>query len=286
MSKFIYLLATLLTGASMVCAETVPEKDGEDKPTPAARYSDGEEPVLPQPLPDAYCDYQILPGTFSPNGDYALLYPKRSRIYSLDDFGLYLVTVHPFRVLSRLPLGHSNLCLNARCDYVCRWAANSSAVVMVAGGRWGAERVSAVSLSAGRVLHHAELTAPVRRLVQPDFLRSKAERYNEYYDFVFSDDYFADGRYTEIAWDAGWVPDTLGRVHVDCVCTNNPKIPESKDWKVHFTGLWDLKRGKFVEQQFTRSPSNYAFQRTSATLLSLSLEASGPGPLPLFLRPP
>jgi hypothetical protein len=264
MSKSICLLVTLLIGASVVCAETVPEKDGEDKRTPAARYSDGEEPVLPQPLPAAYRDYQILPGTFSPNRDYALLYPKRSRIYNLNKFGLYLVTVRPFRVLSRLPLGHSNLCLNARCDYVCRWAANSSAVVMVAGSRWGAERVSAVSLSAGRVLHRAELTAPVRRFVRPDFLRSKAERYNEYYDFLFSDDYFAGGRYTEIAWDAGWVPDKLGRVHVDCVCTNNPKIPEPKDWKVHFTGLWDLKRRKFVEQQFTRSPAPPALTTRSS----------------------
>ena len=143
MTRFISLLVALLVGASMVGAQNVPERDGEDKPTPASRYSEGEEPILPEPLPAAYRDYQVLPGTFSPDEHYALLYPKRSRLYSLDDYGLYLVTFHPFRVLSRLPLGHSNLCLNARCDYVCRWAADSSVVVMVAGGRWGAERVSA-----------------------------------------------------------------------------------------------------------------------------------------------
>jgi hypothetical protein len=221
----------------------------------AERYGGGEEPTPPEPLPSAYRDYQVLPGTLSPDQHFGLLYPKRSVLYELHDYGLFLVAFRPFRRLSRLPLGYSSLSLNARCDYACRWAADSSAVVFVAGSRWGPVRVSAVSLRAGSVRHRVELSTQVRRLVRPDFVRSGAPRYNDYYDFVFSEDYLdAERRYTEIPAETGWVPDTTGRVHVDCLCTNSPKFLAPGDWKVHFTGVWDFERSCFTEHRLVRIP--------------------------------
>ena len=157
--------------------------------TPSEDYGRGEQPTPPEPLPATYRDYQVLPGSLSPDQRYALLYPQRALIYGMHDYGLFLVAFHPFRVLSELPLGHSNLCINARCDYACHWTADSSAVVFVASSRWGPERVSAIRLQGGRVRHRVELTARVRRLVRTDFVHSKAARYNDYYDFVFSEGY-------------------------------------------------------------------------------------------------
>lgn len=242
MTRFFCLLIISALATSLAWAQSQAE-----------RYTSGEEPTLPEPIPATYRDYQVLPGSLSPDQHYALLYPKRLLIYSLSTYGLFLVTFRPFTVLCQLPLGHSNLCRNARCYYACQWAANSSAVVLVAGSRWRPERVSAVSLRNGRLVCCVELTSQVRRLVREDFVRSGAKNYNDYYDFVFSECYLDEGRFTEIPLERGWEPDTMGRVHVNCVCTNNPKLPGPKDWTVHFSGEWDLNRAVFVERHFNRT---------------------------------
>lgn len=54
-------------------------------------YSSNQVPESPEPFPAIYQNYQILPGTVSPNQQYALIYPKRSLLYDLQDYGLFLV---------------------------------------------------------------------------------------------------------------------------------------------------------------------------------------------------
>jgi hypothetical protein len=209
--------------------------------TQSELYSSNHEPLLPAPLPAAYKDYQVLPGTISPDQQYGLIYPKRSRLYELRHYGLFLAALKPFRVLSQLPLGNSNLAENARCYFESNWAKDSSAVVMIAGSRWGPEKVSVVALGKGRVVERAELTAAVRRMVQPDFQKAHASPYNEYYDFVFTGSY---------SWDL----DQAGHVRIDCECTTDPKNIDPHRWTVHFIGSWDIGRSRLQQKKLVRVP--------------------------------
>ena len=221
--------------------------------TQSELYSSNHEPPPPAPFPAVYKDYQILPGTISPNQHYALIYPKRSRLYELRHYGLFLAVLKPFGVLSQLPLGNSNLAENARCYFEASWAKDSSAVVMIAGSRWGPERVSVVAIHEGKVVKQTELTAEVRRLVQADFRKSRASRYNDYYDFVFTGSYTSnDG--PKYSTQQGWDLDGAGHVRIDCDCTTDPKNIDPHGWTVHLTGVWDIISSRFEQKKLVRVP--------------------------------
>lgn len=148
-------------------------------------YGSGYEPK--PPVPFEFKDYQILPDAISPDRKSAFVYPKRSRLYELENYNLFLAALNPFRTPSKIPLGHSNLAQNARCYYAANWSTDSSTTVFVAGSRWGPEKVWVLQLRAGNVVKKTDLTAEVRQKVMPDYRKSRAERYNKYYDFVFTE---------------------------------------------------------------------------------------------------
>jgi hypothetical protein len=81
--------------------------------------------------------------------------------------------------------------------------------------------------------------------VLPDFKKSKAARYNEYYDFVFED---------EDENTAGWKLHENGHVLIDCTCTTDPKELDAHRWAVRFKGTWDIESGRFLQKDFTRIP--------------------------------
>ena len=215
----------------------------------ADAYSSSQEMKPPEPFPAIYQNYQILPGTVSPNQQYALIYPKRSLLYQLDDYGLFLVALKPFRVLSQLPLGNSNLAENARCGFSSNWAKDSSALVMVVESRWGAEKVSVMVLKDGEVIRRTELTSRVIKLVGSSFRQSKAPPYNENYDFVFEEDPDSESGV------CGWDLDNAGHVVIDCICSTDPKGIEPRGWTVKFTGIWDIGKQAFLKKSIVRLPA-------------------------------
>ncbi len=218
-------------------------------------YGSGYEPKPPVPFPPAYKDYQILPNTISPNRRYAFIYPKRSRLYELQSYGLFLAALLPFNILSRVPTGSSNLAANARCYYAATWAKDSTTTVFIAGRRWGPDTVSVLQLRDGQVSKQSDLTSEVRQQVLPDFKESHAERYNEYIDFVFdSDDQFVQAADGEIIGERGWDLDGKGHVLIDCMCTTDPKDLDAHRWAVRFKGTWDIATAKFIRKEFTRIP--------------------------------
>jgi hypothetical protein len=208
-------------------------------------YGSGYEPKPPVPFPAELKDYQILPGTISPDQKFAFIYPKRSRLYELERYSLLLAVLNPFRTLSKIPLGNSNLAQNARCYFAASWSKDSSTTVFVAGSRWGPEKVWVLQLRDGNLAKKTDLTAAVRQQVLPDFRKSHAARYNDYYDFVFDE---------ETERTAGWKLDGQGHVLVDTTCTTDPKELDPHGWTVRFKGTWDVADAKFLEKSFSRIP--------------------------------
>lgn len=209
------------------------------------RYGSGYEPKPPEPFPPAYKDYQILLDTISPDQRYAFIYPKRSRLYELHDYALFLAALKPFRIISRVPTGHSNLAENARNYYAADWTKDASTTVFIAGSKWGPEKVWVLQLRGGKIAKKADLATAVRQQVLPDYKKSRARRYNGYYDFVFEDD---------LEDISGWKPDDSGHVVIETTCTNDPKEIVQRRWAVRFKGTWDVARGRFIEKSLTRIP--------------------------------
>jgi hypothetical protein len=217
-------------------------------------YDGGFEPTPPSPFPVAYKDYQILPNTMSPDRRFAFIYPKRSRLYELSEYGLYLAALNPFRILSKIPTGHSNLAANAHGYYAANWAKDSSATVFIAGRKWGPNKVWVLQLSDGRVAKRSDLTEAVRQELLPDFKKSRAARYNEYYDFIFDSEDRQTVVNSETLAERGWDLDNRGQVTIDCTCTTDPKELRSNRWAVRFKGTWDIASAKFLHKEFTRMP--------------------------------
>lgn len=228
-------------------------------------YDSGFEPKPPISFPAAYKDYQILPRTVSPDQRYAFIYPKRSRLYGLRKCGLFLAALEPFAVLSEIPRGHSNLAANAHGYYAANWAKNSSTAVFIGGSKWGPDKVWVLSLRDGKFANRIDLTAAVRQQVLPDFKKSRTERYNERYDFIFDSEdrqTVVDG---ETLAERGWDLDDRGHVVIECTCTTDPKELDPHRWAVRFKGTWDIVNAKFIRKDFTRIPPrpNHALQSTA-----------------------
>src|SRR3954451_17853794 len=135
-------------------------------------YGSGYEPEPPVPFPPEYKDYQILPETVSPDQRYAFIYPKRSLLYELQKYGLFLGALNPFHNLSRVPTGHSNLAENARNYYAAGKTKDSSTTVFVAGSRWGTAKVAISQLRSGTIANQSNLAASLRQQVLPDYKKS------------------------------------------------------------------------------------------------------------------
>ena len=229
-------------------------------------YGSGYEPPPPVPFPTAFRDYQILPRSMSPDQKYAFIYPKRSRLYELPRIRLCLVTLRPFRVLSEVPIHGRSLAANAHGYYTVNWASDASASVFIVGAKWGPAQVWLGQLRDEKVAKLTNLTRAVQQQVLPDYKKSHAPRYNDYYDFIFEggDQWTVsdDGLST---LQRGWDLDSAGHVIIDTVCTTDPKEIEPHRWAVRFKGTWDVASGKFAQKALIRIPPrpNRAMQPTA-----------------------
>jgi hypothetical protein len=229
-------------------------------------YGSGYEPKPPVPFPSTYKDYQILPGTISPDQRHAFVYPKRSVLFDIRNPRLFLAALDPFRILSHIPTSGTLLTANARGYYAANWSKDSSTAVFVAGSRWGPEKVWVLEFRDGKVASQTDVTAVVRQQVLPDYRKSHAERYNDYYDFVFDEDHEDTD---------GWKLDDAGQLIIDTVCTTDPKALDPHGWTAEFKGTWDISGAKFVQKSVARIPPrpNQTLERTadrSVILLSMT----------------
>ncbi len=207
-------------------------------------------PGVPADLPAEYKGDKILPSSVSPDGQYGLLFPRADAVADMKHPRLFLVALKPFRVLVEVPLRDSDL-LDSRSYYAVNWAKDSSAVAVIEGSKWGPDRVFVVPIQTGQAGKPVDLTAAVEKIVRPDFLKSKAERYNDYYEFVFdSEDNVTAGEPGSASTEKGWDMSTPGRVGIFCTCTTDPKGVVKKSWTVRFLGTWDIAQGKFIRQTF------------------------------------
>lgn len=130
----------------------------------------------------------------------------------------------------------------------------------------GPEKVWVLQLRDGNIAKETDLTAAVRQQVLPDFKKSHAARYNEYYDFVFDE---------EREDTAGWKLDDQGHVIIDTMCTTDPKELDAHRWAVCFKGNRDIATGEFStshSRAFRRSLTSRSSEPLAAVMRKLRAE--------------
>jgi hypothetical protein len=212
----------------------------------AQSYDEGFEPTPPAPFPAAYNEYQILPGSVSPSGQYALIYPRRSVLFEIKEAKLLLVGLAPFRALSELPVKGA-LAASAHGSYSVSWAKNGAAMLFVAGRKWGPGEVFLVAFRNGQPEPSIDLVDNIRQLLEPEFKKSKAPPFN------YSEDFVLENSASEVANGVtvgrGWIFDQAGHVLIDCTCTSDPKGDDSRAWTIKFRGTWDISKGQLISYE-------------------------------------
>jgi hypothetical protein len=76
----------------------------------------------------------------------------------------------------------------------------------------------------------------------PDYRKSKAEPYNDNFDFIFDDE---DGPVFKL--------DGANRVIINGNATTDPKGISKHRWSAQLKAVWNIAQAKFTEQQITES---------------------------------
>ena len=232
---YLLVLAFALSGFRLQAQEEAPKST-------LPQYEDDH-------IPESYKDYLVF--RKSPNKRYGLISLKQSLLNVDRENHVFLVALEPFRMLTAIPLVGSDL-ERGHSWHDEFWAKDSSAVLLIEGAKWGPASVFVVPIHGRKAGRPVELTSKIRKMVLSDFKRSKAARYNDYFDFVFDGGYFADPPWQPVEIDDNWSFNDQGQVVVACVCTTDPKRLAQHSWSVRFDGVWDVAQGKFIQASFVR----------------------------------
>jgi hypothetical protein len=217
-------------------------------PAGSRDYGSNTQPEIALSLPEKFKDYQLLPGSLSPDRKFGIILPKRDVLFERFADGtarFVLATVSPFSEISDIPRGYSNLTGNA-C-YTIHWSRDSTAFLFEQGIKWGADRVYLGEISGQRRLTLTDLAAKVTELVKPEFKASGLRPYNDTVDFIFD----AEDRFST-SDTGGWSFTPEGNVAVDCTCTTDPKFSGPGAWTIVWKGVWKRDEKRFIHQKVER----------------------------------
>ena len=65
------------------------------------------------------------------------------------------------------------------------WSDDGSVALITQDGKWGPHDIFLVEFKNGKLSRTTNLLAKAHDLLLPDYCKAKAERYNEYFDFIF-----------------------------------------------------------------------------------------------------
>lgn len=200
-------------------------------------------------LPREYADYIIAAKTLSPDKKFAVIYPKlalcdddEKKDAKGDRCKDYLVALKPFRILCPLDTKSPHFQNRSQTGLSADWSHDSSVVLVILASKWGPGDIFLYELHDGQLMRSTNLLGKVRDLMAPDFRAAKAERFNDFADFIF------EGDGAELFKLEG-----TDRVRISALATSEPKhIGGIKVWDARFEGVWNIPRAKFTSQKVSR----------------------------------
>lgn len=207
-----------------------------DRPPAAAAAAAADPAPAAPPVPAAY---RLAAGSTSPDGRLAIAFPAAPATDFRRARNL-VVALQPFRILAAVaPPGMT--AASDMLDLDAEWAADSSAVVVTTThSKW--DMIVSCSLvtvrpgaRAGRIV---DLLAAITRELEPDFRRSKAERFGGALAFILRNPEFAfdpDGKTLRVTLTAG----------------NDPNRARQSHWAAAFAGAWNVATGDWQSRTIT-----------------------------------
>jgi hypothetical protein len=221
----------------------------------AAEADSNSENDSPALLPKEMSgNYLIAAGATAPNKKFGLVYPRFDLCYGQSDDDLkarckdYLVALRPFRILCELETRSPHFEHKNNGGMTAVWSKDSSVALVTLEGKWGPDGIFLYELRDGRLLRSTNLLGKIHQALATDFRKSKADRYNDNYDFVFQRPTDRDGQQLRSGQLEG-----SSRIRIHVMATTDPKkVPGQNSWDGRFEGIWDISAEKFASQKVTR----------------------------------
>ena len=216
----------------ILAADEEPEEQGEDS-------SAG--------LPEHYAkDYLIAASTISPDKRFTVIYPTLEAEEAAENANHperikdCIVTLQPFTVLGELPTKYPYFQNESHGGLSAEWSDDSSVALVTLDGKWGPHDVFLLEFHDGKLARTTNILAKAHDLLLPDYRKSKAEPYNDNFDFIFDGE---DGPVFKL--------DGANHVIIDGDATTDPKGLSDHRWSAQLKAVWDVSQGKFTSKKVT-----------------------------------
>jgi hypothetical protein len=200
-------------------------------------------------LPDAYAkDYLVAANTISPDKKFAVIYPTLEAEEAANDANHperikdYIVALQPFTQLGELQTKYPYFQNQNHGGISAEWSDDSSVALITLHGKWGPHEVFLLEFRKGKLARTTNILAKAHDLLLPSYRKSKAEPYNDNFDFIFGGE---DG--------PGFKLDGANRVIIDGDATTDPKGLSDHRWSAQLKAVWDVSQAKFTSQKITRT---------------------------------
>lgn len=200
-------------------------------------------------LPEQYAkDFLIAGSTLSPDKKFAVIYPTLKAEEAAEDANQtgrikdHVVALNPFAVLGELHTKFPYFQNRNHGGISAQWSNDSSVALVTLDGKWGPHEVFLLEFRDGKLVRTINILAKAHDLLLPDFSKSRAEPYNDAFDFVFDDE---DGPVFKL--------DGSRSVLIDGDAVTDPKGISEHRWSAHLKAVWDISQTKFTLQKITRT---------------------------------
>ena len=200
-------------------------------------------------LPEQYAkNYLITGSTISPDKKFAVIYPTLQAEEAADSAnnpeGIkdHIVALQPFTILGELQTKYPYFQNESHGGISAEWSADSSVALITLDGKWGPHDVFLLEFRDSKLARTTNVLAKAHDRLLPDYRKSKAEPYNDIFDFIFDDE---DGPVFEL--------DGNNRVLIDGEAMTDPKGLSNHKWSAHLKAVWNIAQAKFTEEKVTRS---------------------------------
>jgi hypothetical protein len=223
LARFIAIVVCWISVSAALLAAEQSSEEGEDS-------SAG--------LPDQYAkNYLVAASTISPDKKFAVIYPTEDP-EEVPHGGNYLVSLQPFAVLGKLDTKWPYFKNESHGGLSADWSGDSSMALVTLDGKWGPHDVFLLELRDDKLARTTNILAMAHDLLLPSYRKSKAEPYNDNFDFIF------DGEEGPV-----FKLDGTNRVVIDGDAVTDPKGLSRRSWRAHLKAVWNIPEAKFTSKK-------------------------------------
>jgi len=171
-----------------------------------------------------------------------------TRVVTIRAVKNYVVALQRFTVLGELQTKYPYFQNESHGGLNAEWSDDSSVALVTLDGKWGPRDVFLLEFPDDKLARTTNILAKAHDQLLPGYRKSKAETYNDNFDFIFDDE---DGAVFKL--------DGANRVVIDGEATTDPKGLSDHRWSAQLKAVWDVSQGN------SRRRKSHEPQRSRAT---------------------